>query len=905
MKKLLALLLAVCCMLGALPVSRAETLEQQLIRQLPQLLMQAADGFELNMEGMGETADITFASDAKGLPLLLWELPDEKGGLKLETVLEALVCAAAGVDSLPDGPAAELDFAAQAVQAIAQAARSAVTVEQTTQTQPSGLVQKHTAITLSPKKLASAVDTAVQAQILLHADKIDQLLTRYDAVITSMLPQSAGVRSAQALLEAWNGLGVSKLIVLDMPVEVSIITLPDGTGPWNAEAKFAGITLNAEYTGEYFTAALNAWDRVYVFDSRDLQKAWVILSAALEGISSRAYDVSFAEGDYRLMFSPQQFMSELRQQLVASTRRYDQYTGELLARYMPWFGVEETDLSRLKERFYHELSYLGSRVTLPTVEAGLHMDEGVFELDFVLGNKASHVYLRKNTVDICIPMNYTTIAVTGFVSEKALSLSGTVGNKFAIEGRRKDGQWEMDLYTGDRHVATAVVSDGYASGYLIDAPYDILTLQWDERTLHALISDSTLHATVQLEDRGVNWTVYSEPFDLTGRCSWDGAFTLETELGQKQKYSWRGYRQDWKNTWKCELEITGQSVAAKYIDSRPSDGKYRLYSAQVDWSEEQPCLLLQCVRQIWPYESAFDNILFAVDYRPQTLVIQNDYDELVFTTAADGEIRWMSNGDSWALAPVFTDDGCRVKLTCNDESVVFDLKYRQQQLTDSQIEEHGVKLMNVHDVLVWLGFAKPEPEWRQGSATGFAGPVTVRVQLDGSGAITAIEIGDEYFSETPGFGAKAQEDAFKLQFIGKKLPVSEAEIDAIAGATITTRAVISALNAIAAPGAMPAEKPAAAEQASNREDGTFTGSARGFAGPVAVEITVEGNAITAITIGDESFAETAGFGAQALEEAFRQQFIGLTLPVSLEDIDAIAGATITSQAVIEAINTAE
>lgn len=901
MKKLLALLLAVCCMLGALPVSRAETLEQQLIRQLPQLLMQAADGFELNMEGMGETADVTFASDAKGLPLLLWELPDENGGLKLETVLEALVCAVAGVDSLPDGPAAELDFAAQAVQAIAQAARSAVTVEQTTQTQPSGLVQKHTAITLSPKKLASAVDTAVQTQILLHADKIDQLLARYDAVITSMLPQSAGVRSAQALLEAWNGLGVSKLIVLDMPVEVSIITLPDGTGPWNAEAKFAGITLNAEYTGEYFTAALNAWDRVYVFDSRDLQKAWVILSAALEGISSRAYDVSFAEGDYRLMFSPQQFMSELRQQLVASTRRYDQYTGELLARYMPWFGVEETDLSRLKERFYHELSYLGSRVTLPTVEAGLHMDEGVFELDFVLGGIASHAYLRNNTVDIYIPLRYMTIVASGFMSEKALSLSGAAGNVFAIEGRRKDAQWEMDLYAGDRHVATAVVSDGYASGYLIDAPYDVLTLQWDERTLHALISDSTFQATVQLEDRGVNWTVYSKQFDLAGRCSWDGTLTLEAKCTPSHYYGYVRYGMISYAGWSVDAELTHESLRAEFFkqSSRQSQWDW-MCGAQINWSEAQPGIFVQ-----YEKKSGFIRRYGSIDYRPQTLVIQKDYDELVFTTAADGEIRWMSNGDSWALAPVFTDDGCRVKLTCNDESIVFDLKYVQQQLNDSQIQERGVKLMNVHDVLVWLGFVQPDPEWLQGSATGFAGPVTVRVQLDGSETITAIEIGDEYFSETPGFGAKAQEDAFKLQFIGKKLPVSETEIDAIAGATITTRAVISALNAIAAPGAMPAEKTAAADHAPKREDGTFMGSAMGFAGPVAVEITLEDNAITAITIGDESFAETAGFGAQALEEAFWQQFIGLTLPVSLEDIDAISGATITSQAVIEAINAAE
>ena len=83
------------------------------------------------------------------------------------------------------------------------------------------------------------------------------------------------------------------------------------------------------------------------------------------------------------------------------------------------------------------------------------------------------------------------------------------------------------------------------------------------------------------------------------------------------------------------------------------------------------------------------------------------------------------------------------------------------------------------------------------------------------------------------------------------------------------------------------------------------GSAKGFAGAVAVEITVENNAITAITIGDDAFAETPGFGAKALEDTFQSQFIGKTLPVAASDVDGIAGATITTNAVIEAINTAK
>ena len=69
--------------------------------------------------------------------------------------------------------------------------------------------------------------------------------------------------------------------------------------------------------------------------------------------------------------------------------------------------------------------------------------------------------------------------------------------------------------------------------------------------------------------------------------------------------------------------------------------------------------------------------------------------------------------------------------------------------------------------------------------------------VDENNVITAIAIGDERFAETPGLGARALEDDFRKQFIGKKIPVAIEEIDAITGATVTTTAVVNAISQIA------------------------------------------------------------------------------------------------------------
>ena len=225
-------------------------------------------------------------------------------------------------------------------------------------------------------------------------------------------------------------------------------------------------------------------------------------------------------------------------------------------------------------------------------------------------------------------------------------------------------------------------------------------------------------------------------------------------------------------------------------------------------------------------------------------------------------------------------------------------------------------------------------EWTT-AAQGFAGPVAVTLTLDDSLTIQSIEIGDDQFAETDGLGAKAKDAEFTDQFVGKTLPLKDGDIDAISGATITTNAVLDAVNAIyeaadtGAPEATEApaaadvpeateapetteapeatEAPAAtdapvAEDEVVNEGTVWSASAQGFAGPVAVQVTLDGLTIKSIKIGDDQFAETDGLGAKALDPMFQLQFVDKTLPLADGDVEAISGATITTNAVLEALN---
>ena len=67
-------------------------------------------------------------------------------------------------------------------------------------------------------------------------------------------------------------------------------------------------------------------------------------------------------------------------------------------------------------------------------------------------------------------------------------------------------------------------------------------------------------------------------------------------------------------------------------------------------------------------------------------------------------------------------------------------------------------------------------------------------------------------------------------------------------------------------------------------------------------MTVDANyVITALRV--DASSQTAGLGQKCEEEAFTSQFIGKKVPLTLGvDIDAVTGATVTSQAIVDAVN---
>lgn len=78
-------------------------------------------------------------------------------------------------------------------------------------------------------------------------------------------------------------------------------------------------------------------------------------------------------------------------------------------------------------------------------------------------------------------------------------------------------------------------------------------------------------------------------------------------------------------------------------------------------------------------------------------------------------------------------------------------------------------------------------------ATGFNGKVAVTFGVDPDGKITGCKVGDGDFAETPGYGARAKDAAFQDQFKGLD-GVNGGSFDALAGATVTSRAVLKAAN---------------------------------------------------------------------------------------------------------------
>ena len=200
--------------------------------------------------------------------------------------------------------------------------------------------------------------------------------------------------------------------------------------------------------------------------------------------------------------------------------------------------------------------------------------------------------------------------------------------------------------------------------------------------------------------------------------------------------------------------------------------------------------------------------------------------------------------------------------------------------------------------------AKPAEGVFSASEKGFRGPVYVEAAFDGAGKVTYLSVGDESFAED--IGAGVAEPDFMIQFIGKQMPLTLADIDAIAGATISSTAVVKALNtAYAVAGGAEIVVPETPTLPEKPAEGVFSAAEQGFGGPVYVEAAFDGeDKISYISVGDDQFAETEGFGARAKEAENQAAFIGLPMPLTVENVDALAGATITKTAIVNGLNKA-
>jgi Na+-translocating ferredoxin:NAD+ oxidoreductase RnfG subunit len=224
------------------------------------------------------------------------------------------------------------------------------------------------------------------------------------------------------------------------------------------------------------------------------------------------------------------------------------------------------------------------------------------------------------------------------------------------------------------------------------------------------------------------------------------------------------------------------------------------------------------------------------------------------------------------------------------------------------------------------------------TVTGFGGEIEVTVGMDMTGTITAINVGGSNFSETSGLGAKTREAAFTDQFKGMSgMLVLKQNIDSVTGASVSSGAVVSGVNkaltymtallpegsvsttvepvdltaeelAQLVPGAVSAQWMGSGTGIDGwwqTDNGGYVVRATGFGeGPIVVTLGFTADSVvTGIIIGDDNFMETEGLGARVLEETYWSQFIGLQGAQTYgEGVDAISGATVTSNATLAAIN---
>lgn len=183
----------------------------------------------------------------------------------------------------------------------------------------------------------------------------------------------------------------------------------------------------------------------------------------------------------------------------------------------------------------------------------------------------------------------------------------------------------------------------------------------------------------------------------------------------------------------------------------------------------------------------------------------------------------------------------------------------------------------------------------EGTAKGYGGDMRLLVSVDAAGAISGITVVDH--SETIGIGTRTLTPEYLAQYYevtyDEKLVAGE-NVDMITGATASSRAVLATVNnALALYRTHVLEITVADINIKDIVDGTYEGVGQGLS-DIKVAVEIANGAITKVTV--LSHNESDGISDLALEQ------IPLTIVAEQSvKIDAISGATLASQGIIDAV----
>jgi len=173
------------------------------------------------------------------------------------------------------------------------------------------------------------------------------------------------------------------------------------------------------------------------------------------------------------------------------------------------------------------------------------------------------------------------------------------------------------------------------------------------------------------------------------------------------------------------------------------------------------------------------------------------------------------------------------------------------------------------------------------SADGYGGPVDVTVEIGEKGGISNMTVTGE--GETPDVGGMAI-PLLRNAILTKQ----DADVDAVTGATFTSDAVkLAAAEALAQAGGPEVDSGPKAPEGDLFIPGTYTETATGFGGPVDVTITVTEDKLEEVKIaGDQETENIGSFAVDMLDDRIME--------AQSPHIDALTGATVTSNAILAA-----